>query len=71
MIGSWILLWGDVDHPTNLIIKFWEFVAFKYMFDSPQVKQDSISSVIDFSYKLPCELLHGLFLRSKKTKNNY
>ena len=41
---------------TILTIIFWEFTVFPCKFDSPQVKQGLVSSIIKFLYELPDEL---------------
>ena len=49
--------------PTILVIIFWQFSAFLWKFDSPQVKRDLISSMINFLHELPYELPKDMRLR--------
>ena len=50
-------------HPTILAIIFWQFAVFPLKFDSPQVKQNLISSIIKVLYELSHELQNDLKLR--------
>ena len=45
---------------TIVVIIFWNFTIFQYTSDSPQVKRNLISSIANFVYKLPHELLNNL-----------
>ena len=50
-------------HPTILAIIFWQFAVFPLKFDSPQVKQNLISSIIKVLYELSHKLQNDLKLR--------
>ena len=45
---------------TMLTMILWKFTVFPCKFDSPQVKLDLISSITNFIYKLPHELVNDL-----------
>ena len=54
---------------TILVIIFWLFTLFQYRFDSLQVKQDLISSIIEFIYEFSQELPSNLRLRAQDLQN--
>ena len=49
---------------TILVIIFRSCKTFSYWLDSPQVKQDLISSIKNFTYELPDEVLNDSRLTS-------
>ena len=49
----------EIFHTISDII-FLKFIAFTCKFDSPQVKQNLISSIVIFIYELPPELPNNL-----------
>ena len=48
------------EHPTILAIMFWNFTIFQYTSDSPQVKGNLISSIVNLVYVLLHELPNEL-----------
>ena len=46
-----------------MVIILWNFTIFYYGSDSPQVKQNLISSIADLVYKLPHNLSNDLRLK--------
>ena len=46
----------------NFFIIFWKFTMFQYRSDSPQIKQNLISSIANFAYVLTQELPDNLRL---------
>lgn len=46
-----------------LVKRFWNYTAFQYNFDLLRVKRNLMSSVENYIYEIPHELLDGLGLR--------
>ena len=57
-----IVLFIDPLLPTILVIIFWNFTVFQDRSDSPQGKQNLISSIANVVYELPHELSNNLRL---------